>query len=84
MCNVDSRTITDCSLVFAVLCESGMKKEREELTVAAVHHMSERTEATPPHRFVLARMIETKMVICPIRVDVYSITKDSEACGRVD
>ena len=61
-----------------------MKKEREELTVAAVLHMSERTEATPPHRFVLARMIETKMVICPIRVDVYSITKDSEACGRVD
>ena len=64
-----------------------MKKEREELTVAAVLHMSERTEATPPHRFVLARTIETKMVICPTCptcVDVYSITKNSEDCERAD
>ena len=66
-----------------MLCESGMKKEREELTVAAVlSHV--RAEATPPHRFVLARTIETKMVICPTCVDVYSITKNSEDCERVD
>jgi hypothetical protein len=43
-----------------------------------------RAEATPPHRFVLARTIETKMVICPIHVDVFRITTNFEDHERVN